>query len=219
MKSYLLGSVFAGMVTVVEIVGAASVTSTFDTDLDGWTSDNTPAEIGWAATGGNPGGYVRFDPDTTGNATAILAPSTFLGDWTSFDMVGKISYDHKIFSLGGGFIFLPYRIDIKGPGGTAFWEGETPSGLTDWPLPPDQTVVAPLREDVWSITNGSWSGLLSNITELRIQIELVDNTSSGGGDIAGIDNVNLSSIPIPSAVWLFGSGLLGLIGMARRKKS
>jgi hypothetical protein len=26
-------------------------------------------------------------------------------------------------------------------------------------------------------------------------------------------------IPIPSAVWLFGSGLIGLIGFARRKKS
>jgi len=28
-----------------------------------------------------------------------------------------------------------------------------------------------------------------------------------------------SPVPIPSAVWLFGSGLLGLVGMARRKKA
>ena len=27
------------------------------------------------------------------------------------------------------------------------------------------------------------------------------------------------TVPIPAAVWLFGSGLLGLIGMARRKKA
>ena len=27
----------------------------------------------------------------------------------------------------------------------------------------------------------------------------------------------VSSVPIPSAVWLFGSGLIGLIGLARRK--
>ena len=26
-------------------------------------------------------------------------------------------------------------------------------------------------------------------------------------------------VPVPAAVWLFGSGLLGLIGMARRKKA
>ena len=29
----------------------------------------------------------------------------------------------------------------------------------------------------------------------------------------------VSSVPVPAAVWLFGSGLLGLIGMARRKKA
>jgi hypothetical protein len=26
-------------------------------------------------------------------------------------------------------------------------------------------------------------------------------------------------VPVPAAVWLFGSGLLGLIGIARRKKA
>ena len=27
-----------------------------------------------------------------------------------------------------------------------------------------------------------------------------------------------SAVPVPAAVWLFGSGLLGLVGVARRKK-
>lgn len=31
--------------------------------------------------------------------------------------------------------------------------------------------------------------------------------------------VFLSAVPVPAAVWLFGSGLLGLVGIARRKKS
>ena len=31
--------------------------------------------------------------------------------------------------------------------------------------------------------------------------------------------VNISPIPVPAAVWLFGSGLVGLIGIARRKKA
>ena len=30
---------------------------------------------------------------------------------------------------------------------------------------------------------------------------------------------DVSTVPVPAAVWLFGSGLLGLIGVARRKKS
>ena len=39
---------------------------------------------------------------------------------------------------------------------------------------------------------------------------------------AYIDNLSIvtdvSAVPVPAAVWLFGSGLLGLIGVARRKK-
>ena len=34
-----------------------------------------------------------------------------------------------------------------------------------------------------------------------------------------LDNVMISSVPVPAAVWLFGSGLIGLAGIARRKKS
>lgn len=33
------------------------------------------------------------------------------------------------------------------------------------------------------------------------------------------DNLNFSPVPVPAAVWLFGSGLVGLIGIARRKKA
>jgi len=56
---------------------------------------------------------------------------------------------------------------------------------------------------------------------------------SNGYDAYGVDlmtgetiwstslNINAlavtSAVPVPSAVWLFGSGLIGLIGLARRK--
>jgi hypothetical protein len=31
--------------------------------------------------------------------------------------------------------------------------------------------------------------------------------------------VALTSVPVPAAAWLFGSGLLGLVGIARRKET
>lgn len=37
---------------------------------------------------------------------------------------------------------------------------------------------------------------------------------------ANILSVNIvSTVPVPAAVWLFGSGLIGLVGLARRKKA
>ena len=42
--------------------------------------------------------------------------------------------------------------------------------------------------------------------------------SSGQGSWA-VHSGDVSAIPVPAAVWLFGSGLLGLIGIARRKKA
>lgn len=39
----------------------------------------------------------------------------------------------------------------------------------------------------------------------------------GGGEIRG-QVVQVEAVPIPAAIWLFGSGLLGLTGMAARRK-
>jgi hypothetical protein len=33
------------------------------------------------------------------------------------------------------------------------------------------------------------------------------------------EEITISSVPVPAAVWLFGSGLLGLVGIARSKKT
>ena len=43
---------------------------------------------------------------------------------------------------------------------------------------------------------------------------------TGRGVINGETHAFLASpVPLPPAVWLFGSGLLGLVGIARRKKA
>jgi len=41
----------------------------------------------------------------------------------------------------------------------------------------------------------------------------------GSGESADSYTLNVGTVPVPAAVWLFGSGLLGLVGVARRKKA
>jgi hypothetical protein len=66
-------------------------------------------------------------------------------------------------------------------------------------------------------------------TELPDAAWIFFNTPEGPGlsvdafTDAGVAQFSLqfqpTVVPVPAAVWLFGSGLLGLIGMARRKKT
>lgn len=50
--------------------------------------------------------------------------------------------------------------------------------------------------------------------EYRFWLELTD--SSGYAYFTG---AHVSAVPVPAAAWLFGSGLMGLIGIARRRKA
>ena len=63
---------------------------------------------------------------------------------------------------------------------------------------------APLATIGGVLTEGAFTG---------IQVHL----DIGSGNSLYVDSI--SAVPVPAAVWLFGSGLLGLIGIARRKKA
>ena len=56
--------------------------------------------------------------------------------------------------------------------------------------------------------------------------DLVNDTTILVGNLGGVvqlqlglSNVQLSPVPVPAAGWLFGSALMGLIGVARKKRS
>jgi hypothetical protein len=76
------------------------------------------------------------------------------------------------------------------------------------------------RADPFQFANGSGgSSVLTGIfVSVGDVIRLDISKTSGAGDFAGV-NLSISEVPIPSAMWLFGSGLLGLVGMARKKKA
>jgi hypothetical protein len=86
--------------------------------------------------------------------------------------------------------------------------------------------------DVWVAGTGSFRRLydledtgqwehysLSFTGPLSISLQVEDFSGSGGvaGDVY-FDNIKVDAVPLPSAIWLFGAGLIGLAGIARRKK-
>ena len=60
----------------------------------------------------------------------------------------------------------------------------------------------------------SWVPTLADVGLHKFEIYPRDIEDFGGG--WGL--INVAAVPVPAAVWLFGSGLLGLVGVARRKE-
>ncbi len=53
--------------------------------------------------------------------------------------------------------------------------------------------------------------------QLVFDVEGVKRIELNMGGSGAIDNIRFTVVPIPPAVWLFGAGLIGLVGLARRK--
>lgn len=74
------------------------------------------------------------------------------------------------------------------------------------------------------IATFTWDGTYGNAYTLSYRATVPQADPSGFGgvpyglELRGVVNAAASPIPVPAAVWLFGSGLLGLVGIARRKK-
>ena len=89
----------------------------------------------------------------------------------------------------------------------------------------------------WDIVGGVLTGFVDMESDLLIdasygatlnfstlswggQCASSSNLCGGGGDLSGFEGpLLIQAVPVPAAAWLFGSGLLGLVGFARRKKA
>ena len=114
-------------------------------------------------------------------------------DWKGTNGIGGV-IDIRVFSelSGGGVSKTDILAGGTGAGLTADW---TNFGLVNLTAGPD--VSGGVTVEFTAIC-GADAGCFSNLA---------------------IDNVTVSAVPVPAAVWLFGSGLLGLVGVARRRMS
>ena len=57
------------------------------------------------------------------------------------------------------------------------------------------------------------------VIDTAVTFSKLSFTPTGESSNLLMDSVSYGAVPIPASAWLFGSGLLGLVGMARRKKA
>ncbi|MEQ1588485.1 MAG: FG-GAP-like repeat-containing protein, partial [Cyclobacteriaceae bacterium] len=78
---------------------SAQITSTFDTDADGWTcSDNNhsaPLTVNYNSTGGNPGGYISAGT-TSSQPYFFTSPSKFGGNIQYFCYGQELTFDMQL---------------------------------------------------------------------------------------------------------------------------
>lgn len=182
--------------------------------LEGWHNGGrgevapalAPPELSPSGAAADAEPYVRF-VDRFGGYSYIIAPPGYLGDWSAFDGLGSILWEHRLFTTGAVQAFAPYSVRLAGPGGAAVWTGPAPTGPTGW-----VELAAPIREEAWDLLRGTWPGLLAEVSHFAISIEQVANTGALGAETAGIRRVAL--VPGPGA----GAGLILLCALHRPRR-
>jgi len=133
------------------------------------------------------------------------------GEVLTFDY--RAGWDLVNFPHEGGSLDRFFEVSIETAGGgatvgthsiiTAFYGTDT--------LGNPNSDTGPLSA---SIDLSSYAGLDARINFLWTVPEYYSGPAN-----AQLDNVSISSVPVPAAVWLFSTGLITLIGAAKRKKS
>ena len=164
-----------------------AVISDFESGADGWTVINN-ANLSAPATGGNPGGFVQ-GTDSAGDTWRFNAPAKFLGDQGD-KFGGSFSFDLKL--TAGGAAVPNNTTEVE------FSDGVRTIGVSI-PLPntSDFTHYEIALDDTtnWQgnvVTNDVIEQVLSNLASITIRGEYFT-----GADSAGLDNVVLSSTPLP----------------------
>jgi len=177
----------------------AQITSTFDTDADGWTALNaTAGDPVYISAGGNPGGFLQARDGVGGVQSKMVAPAKFLGN-RSFSYGEFLRFDLKVALVSN---VSNNDIEIYG-GGTSIVRNVNPLPNTaTW-----TTYSQRLHEDqLWRI--GSTAGpiaskeqvkqVLASITAIHIGVEY-NSVTFGPTDIGMIDNVVLEQRILPPA--------------------
>lgn len=192
---------------------AFGVTSSFDTDSEGWQAiGDVAGTLNWSATGGNPGGHVSITDLTTGGVTYFVAPAKFLGD-QSAAYGTTLGFDLMQVYSGGPNQFNAEDVILQSASLTLVYDTSVNPANGSW-----TSYAVPLAAGGWKVsslagpvaTAQQMQSVLANLTGLRIRAEY-----QTGPDLDRLDNVTM--VPEPATLALWGAGLGALMLRLRRR--
>ena len=201
-KSYLLGAVCACLSSLVLPISVNAALLDFEgmnNSVTTYSADGYNFEFSFS--GWFIGQYVSYN----NNGTTVLNGQgaysvTGLGNYVDISLTNGSTFDVSMFdasimhnSFSSGSLFVT---GLLSGGGTVTETVSLSNTYNTYSLPSAFT-------DLTSIRFGEMGGS-------------PDWLGSAG---ISIDNIQFSTVPIPPALWLFGSGLLVLIGLTRRRKA
>ena len=180
---------------VTALILSTSVESALILTIDNYTTD----ELSFSISG-------TFDTDTTGELPGYLG---IKNDWSNnvgihtelFNSIPTVSFNS--ISIGGANP-TTFVADNGATGDSVTFRNPAGIGVS---LTAGTQVLGSV------ILTGVGMFNPSNASSL----ELLSGYDSSTEDWHRLEASAINAVPVPAAVWLFGSGLIGLIGLARRK--
>ncbi len=232
-KKYFV--IMAGMLGLLLSGTARSATVFFDDfedgNHDGWLRTTVAGSGGSGQTGveSNNGSQMAFVKHQGKGQDSLSMDFGYLADATlSFDMqaVATLGYRYNGSALhSSSGVTISFLNFLNVPLGSITLINATSSGLVgadDIAIDSAQHNYAAMMGDFATV-----AGLDNSDPIDKISLAFFATADySWGGNIypngrssasVWFDNVTVSTVPVPAAVWLFGSGLLGLAARLRRK--
>ena len=176
------------------------------------------------------GGLTGIDSSVTGSigggTFSVASTVPFFGLlWTAHDGVtfgpGTYTFDTAVNNSGTvGDTYTGLVVEAGQVGGHILWDYSTGVNI-DLVMVWDVIDNGDGTTSYYTIDNAGFVRGGQVLPDGYNLLDGVRGNSMADGPFPGANiffDFSVATVPIPAAVWLFGSGLLGLVGIARRKK-